>query len=187
MTVVPARRIHIYPVSSLFLPFWAPLTKLCLFFVLSCVTRVRENIPGSLQLTSITSKRKLLRGLGMRLQRCLSVVSCPDHVRRRGLVSQVQILGLAPEAWSGQSNCRAAFIGIMWEVRTSISIIPLKVMLWNLLSNTEQFVIYTNNYKVSTLPQAPRIQVCDARPFPRERVGSGHETSLSVQYRYYTH
>ena len=37
----------------------------------------------------------------------------PAHVRRRGLVSQVQILGLAPEAWSNQSNRRAAFIGIM--------------------------------------------------------------------------
>ena len=31
----------------------------------------------------------------------------PAHARRRGLVSQVQILGLAPEAWSSQSNHRA--------------------------------------------------------------------------------
>ena len=37
----------------------------------------------------------------------------PAQGRRRSLVSQVQILGLAPEAWSGQSNRRAAFIGIM--------------------------------------------------------------------------
>ena len=55
-----------------------------------------------LQQTACLSFNKL-RGLGMRLQRCLSVVSCSDHVRRRGLVSQVsqvQIFGLAPEAWS---------------------------------------------------------------------------------------
>ena len=37
----------------------------------------------------------------------------PAHARRRGLVSQVEILGPAPKAWSGQSNHRAAFIGIM--------------------------------------------------------------------------
>ena len=37
----------------------------------------------------------------------------PAHARRRGLVSQVPILGLAPETWSGQSYCRVAFIGIM--------------------------------------------------------------------------
>ena len=37
----------------------------------------------------------------------------PAHTRRRGMVSQVQILGLAPEVWSGISNHRAAFIGIM--------------------------------------------------------------------------
>ena len=37
----------------------------------------------------------------------------PAHARRRILVSQVQILGLAPEAWSDQWNCRALFIGIM--------------------------------------------------------------------------
>jgi len=34
----------------------------------------------------------------------------PAHTRRRGLVSQVQILGLAPKAWSGQSDRRRAFI-----------------------------------------------------------------------------
>ena len=34
----------------------------------------------------------------------------PAHVRRRGLVSQVQILGLAPEAWSGQSDHRAGLL-----------------------------------------------------------------------------
>ena len=51
---------------------------------------------------------------------CVTVLSSslvprphPAHARRRGLVSQLQILGLALEAWSGQSNCRAAFIGIM--------------------------------------------------------------------------
>ena len=34
----------------------------------------------------------------------------PAYTRRKGLVSQVQIFGLAPEAWSGQSiaNHRAA-------------------------------------------------------------------------------
>ena len=61
----------------------------------------------------------------------------PAHARRRGLVSQVQILGLAPETWSGQSNHRAAFIEIMRKYfnRTAQS------MLWDSLSNTEQFVI----------------------------------------------
>ena len=40
----------------------------------------------------------------------------PAHVRR-GLVSRVQILGLAPEVWSNQWNCRTALIEIMqkWE------------------------------------------------------------------------
>ena len=37
----------------------------------------------------------------------------PAHARTRGLVSQVQILGLALEAYSGQSNHRVAFIGII--------------------------------------------------------------------------
>ena len=37
----------------------------------------------------------------------------PTHTRRRGLVSQVPILGLAPEVWSGQSDCRTAFIRII--------------------------------------------------------------------------
>ena len=35
----------------------------------------------------------------------------PAHARRKGLVSQVQILGLVPETWSGQSYRRTAFIG----------------------------------------------------------------------------
>jgi len=43
------------------------------------------------------------------------VVLCPDppHVRE-GLVTQVQILGLASEFESDQRNCKAVFIGIMW-------------------------------------------------------------------------
>ena len=42
----------------------------------------------------------------------------PAHMRIGGLVSQVQILGLATEAWSNHWNYRVAFIGIMrkWEV-----------------------------------------------------------------------
>ena len=35
------------------------------------------------------------------------------HARRRGLVSQVEILGLALEAWSNQWNRRVVFIRIM--------------------------------------------------------------------------
>ena len=37
----------------------------------------------------------------------------PAHTRRRGLVLQVQILGLAPKVWSGQSDRRRAFIRMM--------------------------------------------------------------------------
>ena len=33
---------------------------------------------------------------------------------------------------------------------------------------------HTNNYKASTLLQA---QACDTRPFPGEKVASGHETN----------
>ena len=51
---------------------------------------------------------------------CLKLCTCsliprphPAHTRRRGLVSQVQILGLAPEAWSSQSDRRTAFTRIM--------------------------------------------------------------------------
>ena len=39
----------------------------------------------------------------------------PAHARRRGLVSQVQILWLAPELWTSQSDRRTAFIRIMWK------------------------------------------------------------------------
>ena len=46
----------------------------------------------------------------------------PAHVRRRGLVSQVQILGLAPEAWSGQSNPQSRVYWNNAEARTSTSI-----------------------------------------------------------------
>ena len=35
---------------------------------------------------------------------CLKARPHPAHVRRRGLVSQAQILGLAPEAWSNKWN-----------------------------------------------------------------------------------
>ena len=35
------------------------------------------------------------------------------HTRRRGLMSQVQILGLAPKVLSDKWNCRAAFFGVM--------------------------------------------------------------------------
>ena len=47
-----------------------------------------------------------LEGLGMRLPVHLSHMTrpYPAHVRRRGLVSQVQILGLAPEAREMQSG-----------------------------------------------------------------------------------
>ena len=51
----------------------------------------------------------------------------PAQVRRRGLVSQVQILGLAPEVWSGQSNRRAAVYWNNVEASTNTSIVLLKV------------------------------------------------------------
>ena len=60
----------------------------------------------------------------------------PAHTRRRGLVSQVQILGLAPEVWSGQSNRRAAFIGIMRQVLQSYR-----------SKYCYEIQLYTNNYK----------------------------------------
>ena len=55
------------------------------------------------------------------------------------LVSQVQIIGLAPEVWSGQWNRRALLLeecgGEKYFNRTAQSV------LWDSLSNTEQFVI----------------------------------------------
>ena len=69
------------------------------------------------------------------------------HVRR-SLVSQVKILGLAPEVWNGQSDHTTAFIRIIvnTEARTSTctSIIRLKVTLW--------YSFFTN-YKASVLLQ----------------------------------
>ena len=59
----------------------------------------------------------------------------PAHMRRRGLVSQVQILGLALEAWSGQSNRRVAN-NLKWE--QALPIVLFQLMLWNPLSNTDQ-------------------------------------------------
>ena len=50
----------------------------------------------------------------------------PAHARRRGLVSQDQILGLAPEAWSGQSNHRSSIHWNNAEARTSTTIKLLK-------------------------------------------------------------
>ena len=41
---------------------------------------------------------------------CLMPRPHPAHARRRGLVSKLQIRGLAPEAWNDQWNCRAPFI-----------------------------------------------------------------------------
>ena len=70
------------------------------------------------------------------------VVSCSDPTqlteRRRSLVSQVQILGLASEAWSGQSNHRAAFIGIMQKREQVLQSYAQSEIS---LSNTEQLVI----------------------------------------------
>ena len=68
--------------------------------------------------------------------------------------------------------------GVYWnnvEAWTSTSIVPLKVILWDSLCNTDQFVILHQGFNTST---SPRIQACDTRPFPCERVGSGHETTL---------
>ena len=65
------------------------------------------------------------------LERLDRLVSCPDPTQLtqgEGSVSKVQILGLAPEAWRGQSNRRAAFIGVMRK-REQVSIGPLQVML----------------------------------------------------------
>ena len=54
----------------------------------------------------------------------------PAHARRRGLVSQVEILGLAPETWPERPMKSQS--SVYWnnaEARTSTSIVPLKVML----------------------------------------------------------
>ena len=45
-------------------------------------------------------------------QKALSIVSCPDPTQLTP-GSEVQTLGLAPKAWSGQSDRRRAFIKIM--------------------------------------------------------------------------
>ena len=73
-------------------------------------------------------------------------------------MSQVQILGLVPEAWNSQSNCRAAFIGIMQS---------------SLCAQTQSFPC------VSWVGSGHRSS--DTRLFPRERVGSGHETNTDQE------
>ena len=60
----------------------------------------------------------------------------PAHARRKGLVSQVQILGLAPEVWSGQSNRIVAFTGIM-QKREQV----LQSHCTTVMKFTDQFVI----------------------------------------------
>ena len=69
-------------------------------------------------------------GLGTRLPR-----PHPAHTRRRGLVSQVQ------KSWASSRSVEWPIIlqsSVYWnnaEVRTSTSIVPLKVMLWNSLNS----------------------------------------------------
>ena len=53
-------------------------------------------------------------------------------------------------------------------------------MLWDSLSNTEQFVILHLQLQGFNTSTSPRIQACDTRPFPRERVGSGYETTIQA-------
>ena len=71
----------------------------------------------------------------------------PAHARRRGLVSQVQILGLALEGWSNQWNRRAAFI-IMLKREQVLQFYRSK---WYHYSNLYSTL---NNYKASVLPLA---------------------------------
>ena len=76
---------------------------------------------------------------------------------------QVQVLGLAPEAWSGQSNRRAAFIGIMWKQEQILQSYHTQSVS---LSNTEQFeIFYTNNYEASRPPQAQGFRLVTQDPF----------------------
>ena len=102
------------------------------------------------------------------------------HARRRGLVSQVQILGLAPKAWSGQSDRRRAFIRITWQQNKYFNhTAPSDVMI---------FIFHTDKFVIPTLT-ITRLQVfC----WPKDLdfwhqtsspcvswVGSGHETRRS--------
>ena len=64
----------------------------------------------------------------------------PAHARRRGLVSQVQILGQAPEAWSGQSDRRTAFIRIMWKREQVLQSYTAQSDFMKFIFHTDKFV-----------------------------------------------
>ena len=83
----------------------------------------------------------------------------PAHARRRGLVSQVPILGLAPETWSGQSYCRAAFIGINAQLLQSYCskwYYEIHYSHWQICNPTQLQGFGTS--------ASPRIWTCDTRP-----------------------
>ena len=93
----------------------------------------------------------------------------PAHARRRRLVSQVQILGLAPEAWSTQSNHKMRKQEQVLQTYRSNRVIRFIIQ-------HQQFVILQlQGFNTSA---SPNIQACDTRPFPHQRVGSGHKTTF---------
>ena len=92
----------------------------------------------------------------------------PAHARRRDLVSQVQILGLTSQAWSAQSNRRAAFIGIMRKQE--------QVLQWYRSKRVMRFIIQLwpiCNYEASTLPQAQGFSLVTPDPFLVRGLGLG--------------
>ena len=62
----------------------------------------------------------------------LSIVSCPDPTqltRREGVwCHKSKSFRLAPEMWSGHSNCRAALIGIMRKREQALPSVPRSVL-----------------------------------------------------------
>ena len=84
------------------------------------------------------------------------------HARRRGLVSQVQILGLAPKAWSSQSDRRRAFIRIMQKHRSKWCY-DIHFSHWQICNPTLTIT------RLGTFA-GPRIWTCDTRPTPSPRV-----------------
>ena len=81
------------------------------------------------------------------METSLRAWTAPQLMQGEGVWCQVQILGLAPEAWSDQWNRRVATIWIMGKRLQSYT----QSDIMKFIIHTDQFVTYTNNHKVSVL------------------------------------
>ena len=90
-----------------------------------------------------------------------SGVTSPNPLQKRGVANQI------------------AFIGIMWKENKYFNHTAQSV-LWDSLSNTEQFVILVNSYKASTLAQAQGFRLVTPGPFLMRELGLGMRLHYSL-------